>query len=153
LFGGFTDLGERPKSPAQELRIALAGPAVSAVLGTLMIVVSPWFGIHTYVAGRVNLLITAFNLLPIFPLDGGRALRAVLWKALGNYDEGTQRAWAFGRVIAYAVIMFGVALMVNSILIPALVVVLIGWRLRDLLGQDLRTTPSVSFRHDRPHVV
>lgn len=153
VFGGFTDLGERPRSPAQELKIALAGPAVSALLGALLIAISPWLGTHGYVAGRVNILITALNLLPIFPLDGGRALRAVFWKATGNYDKGTQQAYAFGRVIAYAVIVLGVVLIVSSMPIPGLVVILIGWRLKDLLRQDFVRASSIGFRHDRPHVV
>jgi len=134
-FGGFTDLGKQPASASQELIIALAGPAVSAVFGTALLALSA-----SSALGRINLLLALFNMLPIFPLDGGRALRAVLWKFSGDCDSATIQTRSLGLVIAYVVIMIGVVLLI-SLTIPGLVVLLIGWRLKELLG-DSAAVPS-----------
>lgn len=87
LFGGMAELKRRPVIPRQELLIALAGPAASFLFAFVSLAIAmslpngfdELYLIFQYVF-YMNLLLGAFNLLPIFPLDGGRALRAILWR-------------------------------------------------------------------------
>lgn len=139
-FGGFTDLGREPSSAFEELVIALAGPVVSAMLGVALMGLSAFSSL-----GRINLLLTVFNMLPIFPLDGGRALRALCWKWSGDYDKATRQTRVLGRGVAYLVIAFGVATM--SFPAVGVLVILIGWRLKQLTGTLDSETAAMASHH------
>jgi Zn-dependent protease len=122
-FGGIATLDDEPPTPAAEIAIALAGPLASFVLGGLAFAVS-WVlwsldpGAATPVAtaaellALANLLLGAFNLVPAFPMDGGRVLRAVLWRVSGNRSAAT-------RVAALCGVGFGAALGVAGIVMVA----------------------------------
>ena len=104
-FGGIAAMDLRGVTPKAELLIALAGPAVNFVLALLLTPVAVvsiyYWGISypIWLLG-VNLAMGIFNLLPAFPLDGGRVLRALLtWKS-GNFLTATRRAASVGKVIA-----------------------------------------------------
>lgn len=109
---GLTEITEAPQTPAREYAVAVAGPMVSLLLAGLGLGARPFFD-SSSLAGRVvdniaitNGLIAAFNLLPGLPLDGGRVLRSLLWKVLGDPDRATiGAAWA-GRVVAVVVVPF-----------------------------------------------
>jgi Zn-dependent protease len=117
LFGGVARFrGEFPSAGA-ELRIALAGPAVTAVLGCLFIglavaVPSPAEvqGVLAWL-GSVNLILLVFNLLPALPLDGGRVLRALLWRTRGDFRWATRVAAGAGRVFGFVLIGLGLVLL------------------------------------------
>src|SRR5262245_31911207 len=105
-LGGFSEIEREPQSPGREFLVAAAGPALSLVLAAagygLMHVVSrdtiP--GTLVWQLGWANLVVGIFNLLPGLPLDGGRMLRAVIWKLTGRQNTSTiAAAWA-GRVVA-----------------------------------------------------
>lgn len=92
LFGGMAELKNRPRTPGEEALVALAGPFASFVLGIAALGVSmvlpPAWGMANLMAtflAQMNLLLALFNLIPIYPLDGGRALRALFWKINGRY--------------------------------------------------------------------
>jgi Zn-dependent protease len=115
-FGGLARLRNEPQSPGAEFRIAVAGPAASflfAVAGYAALFVAMMLryelaaGIFFLVASG-NLLIAVFNLFPGYPLDGGRVLRAILWRRGGNIGEATRKAGLCGILIAVILMLFGV---------------------------------------------
>src|SRR5882762_876537 len=115
-FGGLARLRNEPESPRAEFRIAVAGPAASflfAVVGFLAMFVAMVANYST-VAGVLflisagNLLLAVFNLFPGYPLDGGRVLRAILWRRTGDIAEATRLAGICGMLIAAILIIFGV---------------------------------------------
>jgi len=114
VFGGTAKMAEAPRSPREELWVALAGPAVSLALGVaaslgvmaLPATLSSWSPALTYVA-VANLMLFAFNLLPALPMDGGRVLRALLASRKG-FVTGTRLAVRVGRVVAIALAVVGV---------------------------------------------
>lgn len=92
LFGGMAELKNRPRTPGQEALVALAGPFASFLLGIsawgLSLVLPPIWSTANLMASflaQMNLLLALFNLIPIYPLDGGRALRALFWTWNGRY--------------------------------------------------------------------
>jgi Zn-dependent protease/CBS domain-containing protein len=115
-FGGLARLRNEPESPGAEFRIAVAGPAASfvfAVVGFLLMFLAMAWGYST-VAGVLflisagNLLLAVFNLFPGYPLDGGRVLRALLWRRTGDIQAATRMAGICGMLIAAILIIFGV---------------------------------------------
>ena len=115
LLGGVAEIeGELP-TPAKEFAVALAGPATSLALGAAfallwrLAVAFGWTGAEgvTFTVAAVNLGVAAFNLLPGLPLDGGRLLRAGLWRRSGSYASATRIASAAGRVVAVLLAIMG----------------------------------------------
>ncbi len=115
-FGGLARLRNEPESPRAEFRIAVAGPAASflfALISFVLMLPAVMAGYQT--AGGVllllcagNLLLAVFNLFPGYPLDGGRVLRAILWRRTGDIKEATRLAGICGMLIAAILIIFGV---------------------------------------------
>lgn len=111
-IGGMARLNQLPRRPADEIQTALAGPAVSLALGILglwaapvVAVVNPILGFMVHELGRINIILVLFNLIPSFPMDGGRVFRAVLTPRLGRLGAtrlaakvGRGFAWAFGAL-------------------------------------------------------
>ena len=114
-LGGFSEIEQEPPTPGQELAVSAAGPAISLALAGGGYLV--WRAVHSGVPGVLvgqlvvaNLLIGLFNLLPGLPLDGGRMLRAGVWKVTGRPGQATlAAAWA-GRVLAVLVLVVPLAL-------------------------------------------
>lgn len=119
-FGGLARLRSEPENPRAEFRIAVAGPAASFVIAILAFGGAKVAALGDYVATVVvffflawgNLLLAVFNLLPGYPLDGGRVLRAILWRNSGNIVQATRMAGICGVLIAATVILFGVYIMI-----------------------------------------
>ncbi|HEX3388627.1 MAG TPA: site-2 protease family protein [Streptosporangiaceae bacterium] len=119
-LGGFSEIEQEPPTPGRELLVSAAGPLLSlvlAALGYLVLVVSHLRGLPDLLIQQLvwaNLLVGIFNLLPGLPLDGGRMLRAGVWKATGRPVTATiVAAWA-GRVLAVAVLVVPIALLVSA---------------------------------------
>ncbi|HST51747.1 MAG TPA: site-2 protease family protein [Pyrinomonadaceae bacterium] len=114
-FGGLTRLRREPDNPRAEFRIAIAGPSASFLIGIVALVgfyVSKVLGLDTMAAalsivGFWNFIIAASNLLPGYPLDGGRVLRAFLWKKTGQLEDATRIASLGGQLIGGTLIVFG----------------------------------------------
>ncbi|MEX0929960.1 MAG: M50 family metallopeptidase [Balneolales bacterium] len=105
LFGGMAELKHRPLNPGQELIIALAGPAASLLFaGFVFLLISlndvsaPVYLVLQYIM-YMNLLLGLFNLLPIFPLDGGRAVRAIIWKQRNNFHEASKSTYTISILL------------------------------------------------------
>jgi Zn-dependent protease len=119
-FGGLARLRSEPENPRAEFRIAVAGPAASFVFAILAFGGAKVAALGEYVATVVvffflawgNLLLAVFNLMPGYPLDGGRVLRAILWRNSGNIAQATRMAGLCGVLIAATVILFGVYIMI-----------------------------------------
>jgi Zn-dependent protease/CBS domain-containing protein len=157
IFGGVSSLKEDPMRPKDEFLIAGAGPLASFVIGGAAALVSAAFPAGSFPRyffhwlSVTNVVLAVFNLLPGFPLDGGRVLRSVIWRATGNMNRGTQAASRTGAFIAYGLMAFGALLFLfDGGLINGLWFILIGWF---LLGaaqstlSDLRTR-SVLLQHE-----
>ncbi len=116
LLGGVSRMKGEPKTPGDELAFALAGPAVTAVIAAvfgaawLLLPSSAPSWLHALIVyeAEVNGLILAFNLIPAFPLDGGRVARALLWRRSGDISRATESAAGLGRVFGYLMVVFGV---------------------------------------------
>lgn len=117
LFGGIAELDCEPDSPRGEALMALAGPAASLGLALLCLgLAAPGGGgepVLSYLA-LLNLLLAGFNLIPAFPLDGGRVLRAVLWHRTGDVVRATRIAGACGEGLAGALVAMGVWRLLNG---------------------------------------
>ncbi|MFI9627865.1 site-2 protease family protein [Streptomyces sp. NPDC052042] len=136
FFGGVSEIEKETETPGREFVLAFVGPLFSLVLAGLfyagMNLVEPGTVPGVVLAGLMisNLLVAAFNLLPGLPLDGGRMLRAVVWKITGRPMSGTVAAAWVGRVLA-VVTLFGLPLLTHT---GAL-----GNEPRDLSGTDTIT--------------
>jgi Zn-dependent protease len=160
MFGGVAALDRDPDSAGAEFRIAAAGPAVTLLIGVACLALgaaidggSFWEGaqfeenanISTGVAvlawlANINLLILVFNLLPAFPLDGGRIVRAIAWRVTSNRDKATIFAARLGQGFAYAFIAIGILLVLFGDLFFGAWLALIGW----MLGGTARETANRS---------
>jgi Zn-dependent protease/CBS domain-containing protein len=113
IFGGVAEMEGEPSHPRGEFLMAVAGPIMSALMGLFFWAVANLYA--TYVSpgaiacvlnylGNLNMLIAAFNLVPAFPLDGGRALRAIIWHAKNNLVTATRIASDSGAFFAYGLL-------------------------------------------------
>ena len=115
IFGGVSDLGREPATPGTEFQIAIVGPIVSLVLGAITWIagttlVGPYvlLGMILIYVGEANVLLAVFNLIPGFPLDGGRVLRSILWKLTGSHARATRWAVRAGQGAGLLFIVWGV---------------------------------------------
>lgn len=136
IFGGVTRPETEPKDGRAEFRIAAAGPLVSLALAGLFYVCAalPFVGpsaaaVATYLAVS-NLILALFNLVPVFPMDGGRLLRAALWGALGKV-RATQIAAGAGTLFAYFLIFAGVFSLFGGESLTGAWYILIGWFIKN----------------------
>jgi Zn-dependent protease len=109
LLGGYTEMAGDSPTPRADALVSLVGPAVSAVLGLIGLGLQRIFpeGVAHQLAFQIawsNLIVAAFNVLPGLPLDGGRALRALVWKITGDRNVATAVAGWFGRLVALATV-------------------------------------------------
>jgi Zn-dependent protease len=117
IFGGVAEMGDEPPSPKAEFLMAIAGPLSSIVLGTVFYGAA-WLmaeseatiaveGVLTYLAA-INWILAVFNLLPAFPLDGGRVLRAALWHRKKNLAKATRTASRIGSGFGFVMMFVGI---------------------------------------------
>jgi Zn-dependent protease len=133
LFGGVAQIGAEPPSAIAEFLIASAGPLVSLILAVLFYAVQPLvggieplLGLAKYLA-YINLALVLFNLIPGYPLDGGRVFRAIVWAITGNMRRATLIAANVGRLFAFLFIFIGVWQMISGNFTGGLWIAFIGW--------------------------
>jgi len=113
MFGGVASMGRDVDKPLDELKTAAAGPAMTVVLVAVFFVLSRIFARSTiphalvYSLMRINMVVLVFNLIPGFPLDGGRILRAGLWYRSGNFVRATRIASGVGKAFAVVLVLLG----------------------------------------------
>ena len=137
LMGGIAPLGIQAKRPADELAIAVAGPAVSFLLGAVLVPVGavvatadPAWGAVAgalLIIGGLNFVLGVMSVLPGLPLDGGRAIRAIAWARTGDTDRATALTARIGRILGLATIGIGAAVVLMDQTIEGLVVLSFGW--------------------------
>lgn len=144
LFGGVSQIAAEPPSAGAEFWIALVGPLVSFALAAFFWEIEPlaagapaWFAVLKYLA-LLNLILALFNLVPGFPLDGGRVLRSIVWKATGAYQKATSAAALTGRFFGFLLIFWGVWEALRGAFINGLWIAFIGWYLESAAGSQLQ---------------
>ena len=149
MFGGVAALEQEPKAPIPELLMALAGPAMSLVRAGLFFGGSLALGgveqypvragVFHYLA-LLNMVLAIFNLVPAFPMDGGRALRATIWAVTGDIRTATRRASIVGKYIGTGFMMAGALAVVTGNLIGGIWWILIGGFIRaSAIGSFMNT--------------
>jgi len=148
IFGGIAHMTREATKAGAELKMAAAGPACSLALGVLFGLV--WFltrGTLEPIAEMagwlaiINVALAAFNLIPGFPLDGGRVFRSLVWRFSGDYQRSTRIATRLGQGIAYAFILGGILIMfLLGEWLSGLWLVFIGWFLQGAASMSYRQT-------------
>jgi Zn-dependent protease len=144
LFGGVSQIAAEPPSADAEFWIAIVGPIVSFILAAILWVIAPLltaseplYAICRYLA-LLNFILGVFNLIPGFPLDGGRVLRAVAWRITGKYRRATSIAATTGRFFGFLLIFMGVWQALGGNFIGGLWIAFIGWFLESAAGSQLQ---------------
>jgi len=150
IFGGMAEMANEPKNPITELMMAIAGPLGSLVLAGIfyLIVLSssavgagqPIETVFVYLA-FINMILAIFNLIPAFPMDGGRVLRAILWHFTGDMTTATHIAARGGHFFGIGLIIMGIASALTGNFISGIWMVLIGLFIQ-------RAAASEDFRSD-----
>lgn len=187
FFGGIAKLSRDSRSPGEEFRVAAAGPAVTlAIVGLCVLAafaagqgdafrdsvalsgsdVSPTLALVGWLA-EINAVLFVFNMVPAFPLDGGRIARAIAWKVTGDRNRGTRVSGRLGQGFAYVLIGFGIFVLLRGDVVSGLWSMLLGWflgqaargavvssqvseRLEGLTAGDLMDTQPVAIAADVP---
>ncbi len=167
LFGGVSNIQREPNSPKNEFIMAAAGPFISLVIGILLLAfvagslaalgqpffpgriaarLSPFQTILIWL-GSINIILGIFNLIPGFPLDGGRMLRSILWGLTNNLRTATRWAAFLGQAIAWIMIVAGISMafgvrlpFFGTGLISGLWLAFIGWFLNSASVQSYQQT-------------
>lgn len=171
IFGGMAKTRMEAEEPGDEFLIAGVGPLASILIGLLFVAV--WWlgslaglplavtGVALYI-GFLNILLAVFNLLPGFPLDGGRLFRAIVWKVTGDLTKATRYATTGGKWTGYLLMGLGVAQFFMRNLIGGVWLIFIGWFLRSVaiasyeqhrFRQVLNRVPAEQTMTPRPETV
>jgi Zn-dependent protease/CBS domain-containing protein len=134
IFGGVSNLQEEPSKASVEFTMAIVGPLTSLILAgifwgllyTLSSRATPLGAVLFYLA-FINALLAAFNLLPGFPLDGGRVLRSILWGTMKDLAKATNVAAMVGYILGWALVAFGVYSIFKGNFLGGLWIAFIGW--------------------------
>jgi Zn-dependent protease/predicted transcriptional regulator len=165
LFGGVANIEREPKTPKGEFLIAIVGPITSIVLGGLLVAAAVLLGAPQDAAfsptgflteagpaitlllwlGSINVLLGIFNMVPGFPLDGGRVLRSIFWSITGNFRRATRYASRVGQLVAWIFIVAGIA-MIFGLQIPFFGSGLIGGVWLAFIGWFLNSAAAQSYR-------
>jgi Zn-dependent protease len=146
IFGGVAEISDEPKKPSYEFWMAIAGPltsiGIAAMFGVLYFISgrskTPFSAMSLWLSG-INLTIAIFNLIPGFPLDGGRVLRSIVWGITGNLRSATRIASIVGRVVAYLFILWGIwRIFLNNDVFGGIWIAFIGWFLENAASSSYR---------------
>ena len=154
FFGGIAKLTRDSESPGEEFRVAAAGPAVTAIIVALCIgaaalaarmgdfvdsaslsggTTTPVLALLGWLA-LINAFLLVFNLVPAFPLDGGRLARAVAWKITGDRNRGTRFSARLGQLFSYVLIGFGIYRLARGDALNGIWFMVLGWFLAQAAG-------------------
>lgn len=134
IFGGVSELSDEPRSAGNEFIMALVGPLTSFIIAIVFGLL--WFFMRTVnetisaigaFLGYINLVLAIFNMIPGFPLDGGRVFRAILWGIKRDLVKATRWASFVGQLIAFLFIFLGVWQIFRGNLVNGLWIAFIGW--------------------------
>lgn len=142
VFGGVAELASESETAKAELRIAAAGPAVSFGLAVVFLLGSllataidrPLLQAPPIYLAIANLLLAVFNLIPGYPLDGGRILRAIVWQRSGSKERADERAAQSGQIVGFVFFSIAVFLVLQGQLLTGLWLLAIGWFIQNNSG-------------------
>ena len=144
IFGGVAQIAAEPPSARAELLIAIAGPLTSFALAALflfleptLVSIAPALAVAKYLA-LINGVLGLFNLIPGFPLDGGRVFRAIVWGVNKNFRRATLIAANTGRFFGFLFIAVGVWMVLSGNFINGLWIAFIGWFLESAAGAQVQ---------------
>jgi Zn-dependent protease/predicted transcriptional regulator len=133
VFGGLARIGREPSNAIQEFNIAIAGPIASFFLAGVFFGLTLFFPYSTMTGAlaawlaETNAALAVFNLLPGFPLDGGRIFRAIVWGVTKDFTRATKVAGTSGKIVAYGMIVFGASYALQGQWRSGLWLAFIGW--------------------------
>lgn len=143
LFGGVSQIAAEPPGPGEEFWIAIVGPVTSLALAAICWEIEPFlssgpgFALARYLAW-LNLILALFNLVPGFPLDGGRVFRAIMWRITRNYHRATVAAGIAGRFFGFVLIFWGVWQALTGNIGGGIWIAIIGWFLESAAGSQMQ---------------
>jgi Zn-dependent protease len=178
MFGGISNIQKEPRSPFEEFVVAIVGPITSIVLGGVFLAlglgsfafgnvslmdsvsalsqVGPLGTMFVWL-GSVNILIALFNMIPGFPLDGGRIVRSALWAVTDNLRNATRWASWMGQAVAWILIFVGISMMfgvyipiLGSGFINGIWIMFIGWFLQNAAVQSYQRIVVDDILEDVP---
>jgi Zn-dependent protease/CBS domain-containing protein len=143
IFGGMSHMQRQPASAGEEFQIAAAGPVTSLIIAAITGALAWVFhdrnekaeAVLFYLA-FVNTALGVFNILPGFPLDGGRVLRSIAWKRSGDFRRATKVAAGVGEAFGYLLIVLGFFVLIGGGLLDGLWLAFIGWFLLGAARQE-----------------
>jgi Zn-dependent protease/CBS domain-containing protein len=143
LFGGVSNLTAESKDPRTEFLISIVGPLTSFVIAgvayaLLQVPLDDRIAVVLGYLVVVNALLGAFNLIPGFPLDGGRVLRSIIWKATGNVRRATEVAAAIGQLVGFVFVAWGIFRFFGGDLLGGLWTAAIGLFLQNAAGSSVQ---------------
>ena len=153
MFGGVSNIEEEPKTPKSEMRISIVGPGISLLIGGIFLgfyyipltffelTFPALISLTLWYSGLTNLVLGLFNLIPAFPMDGGRILRAYLWKRRDNLLSATETASNVGYYFGWAMVGYG---LIELIFLPGIFsgiwLIILGFFLSNSSRQALQQT-------------
>jgi len=147
IFGGISQFKRNPKNALQEFWVALAGPLVNIILWAVFYYAAPLVkpfamlsAFFKYLA-YINLILAVFNLIPGFPLDGGKVLLAVVWSFNHNLRKATIIAANVGRLFAFLFIFWGAMSILTGNIYDGLWLIFIGWFLESAASVQIHKQP------------
>lgn len=173
VFGGMSHMDKDAESARDEFWIAVVGPLVSLVLAGIFLLLSRFLPVSEPTAlvlnwvGVINLILAIFNLIPGFPLDGGRVFRAIVWSTTGDERKAMRWAVTAGKFVAYALFALGIYMLIAEGVWSGLWIMAIAWFLlsaaaatgmdfsmrqvtRDMHARDLIEANPPRVRADMP---
>ncbi len=144
IFGGNAQLGSKPKTAGAEFRVAAVGPLSSIVLAALFYGLNQvfadrgYFGASSQWLAFINLILALFNLLPGYPLDGGRILESIVWGFTRKQETGVKVAGTAGQIIAYGLIGLGLFRVFQGDVFSGIWAVVIGFILHNAATTEKR---------------
>ncbi len=146
LFGGVSNLTAEARRPGEEFQIAVVGPLTSFAIAavafaiSLLVQADPAAEATAAYLALINAALGVFNLVPGFPLDGGRVLRSALWSVTHDLAKATRIATGVGQLVAWGLMAWGVWLVLGGDVIGGVWTVAIGWFLQSAAGSSLQHT-------------
>ncbi|MEM1587848.1 MAG: site-2 protease family protein [Candidatus Bathyarchaeia archaeon] len=149
IFGGVAEIAEEPKNPSVELKMAAAGPLSSLMVAMVfalgwfssrLLNLSPLIKAPLQYGFTINLMLALFNLIPAFPMDGGRIFRAIVWKKTNDIVKATRTSALVAEGFSYMFMVFGFIWLFFGALMNGLWLIFIGWFLKSGAETSLKQT-------------
>ncbi|MBS7655463.1 site-2 protease family protein [Candidatus Bathyarchaeota archaeon] len=149
IFGGVAEIAEEPKNPIVEFKMAAAGPLSSLMIAMVFALgwiasrflnLSPLIKAPLQYGFTINLMLALFNLIPAFPMDGGRIFRAIVWKRTNDVVKATRTSALVAEGFSYMFMVFGFIWLFFGALMNGLWLIFIGWFLKSGAEASLRQT-------------